>query len=736
MEDLVYIEEKWAYWCETTCTVWRVVAVFKSRVPVLKRERPAKSHPISIHKSKKKKCFICEFEASYVPCSAIKVWEFYNDRKKVTVYHKGMHTCHAIPLNQTDVGIEQQLEEDFKKHASLKPSEAASNTMVAALKDGNSSWEEIDKMAYTLADTRRIQDTKAKVKRSLELHGHSLDALCQFKKFCDQKDPYLVYKINDERQNGDLTYVFQCSRFQAQLALSMDSSKDGVLHGQYCYADATHKHCPGFKTITTWVYHPLLRKLVKLATMESMKEDTDAMIKFWSLFNEILQDITGDPQYVFNPTGWVLDEAGAQWNAVRIVFGEQSIPKVIGCEFHYKQSVGRKAAKLTEPDKSEFETLADALLQANTVSTFEKKRADINRFIKERPKERGFLSTWVSWWIDRKTHIFRAFKATMLTPRMNMAETGHSTWVKSGAIQLSLVDAARHDVGENIRLEKMVERFMEGSARPTGKGPSSTESERLERQRQIQRANEYGKEILAEEFEGDPYSPGSTCSLVDPTASHSPTKRGKPKRKQSIKNNPSNAKPFSKQLLHTIEVAKSEATEFDVKQKFAIATDHQKYHVMHGEKLYEVDICHTPSCSCPDNRTCHCKHVLWVLMFVFDVQEDSPILKEKKFSKDLLDSLFTRKQRPDSSQSGQSQPCAQDSSLSQPPPRHILQPAIQSLVPQMTQSYAGLQHPRFIRFFFSTLTVIVSILFFRLSSNQIRQQALVSYQYFVNSDFR
>ncbi|KAK3717698.1 hypothetical protein QZH41_001101 [Actinostola sp. cb2023] len=43
---------------------------------------------------------------------------------------------------------------------------------------------------------------------------------------------------------------------------------------------------------------------------------------------------------------------------------------------------------------------------------------------------------------------------------------------------------------------------------------------------------------------------------------------------------------------------------------------------------------------------------------------------------------------------------------------------------------------RFIRFFFSTLTVIVSILFFGLPSNQIRQQALVSYKCFVNSDFR
>lgn len=66
----------------------------------------------------------------------------------------------------------------------------------------------------------------------------------------------------------------------------------------------------------------------------------------------------------------------------------------------------------------------------------------------------------------------------MKTPRMNMAETGHSTWVKPGAVQLSLVDAVRHDVGENLHLEKTMERFLEGSLKPSGKGPNSREVDR------------------------------------------------------------------------------------------------------------------------------------------------------------------------------------------------------------------------------------------------------------------
>jgi len=44
---------------------------------------------------------------------------------------------------------------------------------------------------------------------------------------------------------------------------------------------------------------------------------------------------------------------------------------------------------------------------------------------------------------------------------MNLTETSHSTWAKPGACNLILVDAARHDVGENIWLEKRLEGFLE-----------------------------------------------------------------------------------------------------------------------------------------------------------------------------------------------------------------------------------------------------------------------------------
>lgn len=229
-----------------------------------------------------------------------------------------------------------------------------------------------------------------------------------------------------------------------------------------------------------------------------------------------------------------MDEAGAWWNGVKEVYGDEALKRAVSCEFHYKQSVCRQSNKVPVDEREKFEALGHAHLEANTVSMFEKRRAGLNRFLKQ-TKTAEAVKHWMTWWDAWKIHIFRAFKATANVPKMNLAETGHSTWAKAGACNLTLVDAARHNVGEAIKLEKMLERFLDGSIRPTGKGPSQTQIERNERASQLRRAREYGEEILGEDFQGDPYSPDQAYSLIEPSCSHSPSKRGpkKPKKRTS-----------------------------------------------------------------------------------------------------------------------------------------------------------------------------------------------------------
>lgn len=89
------------------------------------------------------------------------------------------------------------------------------------------------------------------------------------------------------------------------------------------------------------------------------------------------------------------------------------------------------------------------------------------------------------------------------------------------------MDAARHDVGENIRLEKLLQAFLDGSIRPTGKGPSITKRANTEYSAQMKRAKESGNEILRAEFNGDRYTVYETDCPIDPLGSHTPTKRGR-----------------------------------------------------------------------------------------------------------------------------------------------------------------------------------------------------------------
>lgn len=83
-------------------------------------------------------------------------------------------------------------------------------------------------------------------------------------------------------------------RTQANIALSMDRHGEGILNKEYCFMDVKHNRCAGFKTFSIHVYHPLLRRVITLATMECENETTDTLTQFWMLFNEVLQKVSGD----------------------------------------------------------------------------------------------------------------------------------------------------------------------------------------------------------------------------------------------------------------------------------------------------------------------------------------------------------------------------------------------------------------------------------------------------------
>jgi len=83
------------------------------------------------------------------------------------------------------------------------------------------------------------------------------------------------------------------------------------------FFDGKVKRCRNFVSLTASTYHPLLKRQIVLAVMESEHEDSKNIELFWNLFNDALKhSITENqanspnvPNVVFNPIGWCTDIA-------------------------------------------------------------------------------------------------------------------------------------------------------------------------------------------------------------------------------------------------------------------------------------------------------------------------------------------------------------------------------------------------------------------------------------------
>ena len=97
--------------------------------------------------------------------------------------------------------------------------------------------------------------------------------MAHFKQYCDVNDPLYIYKINDNTGNPDRTsFVFKLSTLKAKIAINMDRDKKHFLAQEFCFFDGKHKRTKGYVTLTASVYHPLLRRQIPLAAMESVSE--------------------------------------------------------------------------------------------------------------------------------------------------------------------------------------------------------------------------------------------------------------------------------------------------------------------------------------------------------------------------------------------------------------------------------------------------------------------------------
>ena len=483
---------------------------------------------------KANKCKACDVSADFIACSARRYTMVQG--KTLKVFHCGSHSCPVIARKE-DKPVED-VQDLLRKDPSLKPSQVQSALLVSTLRSGK-SWEEIDKQARQLVDRTWISNQKQAVRRDLNPLGENFEGLVTFKHHCDKKDTFYVYKINDSRGNPDSpTYVFKTSRTKLNIANNMNKDSDHFLNMEFYFFDGKKRRCRNYTTLTASVYHPLLKKQISLAIMETEAEDSQCITLFWTLFQEALGKATSTSN-AFNPSGWSTDMAGANLVGIKNVFGADALKRVKTCEFHFKQNRNKRARELDEESSQEFKDMCEALLVAQTVNGYTAAMGNLTKFINEKP-ERKHLETWLEWWNERREFIFNAFTVAD-GPKMNQAEVVHASWANRDRNNLSLLDVAYMDIRDNVLLEANLEAYKKGGT-SSGRGPSFAQRNY---RRELDQATRYGREI-------EELGAGNT---VDGTSGHRPPekikKKGKPKKSasssvSSSQSNPGRTKTTSK----------------------------------------------------------------------------------------------------------------------------------------------------------------------------------------------
>ena len=185
--------------------------------------------------------------------------------------------------------------------------------------------EEAEEAALLLSKTKTISNIRAShLKKLFSTERHSFPAVASAKQKLDPVDPFLIYKFNGDNSTGVPKYVYKSSWDMAMLALqlnTLDDENTSPLKEEFLYFDCMHNHCKDFKTFTLWTYCPVIQKVMRIATMEAEKEDAENITLFLSLFLETLQKVSKNPNLKYQPRGFLVDSAGANFHGIHAVFG-------------------------------------------------------------------------------------------------------------------------------------------------------------------------------------------------------------------------------------------------------------------------------------------------------------------------------------------------------------------------------------------------------------------------------
>ena len=123
-----------------------------------------------------------------------------------------------------------------------------------------------------------------------------------------------------------------------------------------------HNRVNGYKTLTLWMYHLGMQWVLNLGIMECVRENTEMISLFLQKFNKALADYKQDPNHAFNPYSIMCNENAANQLAIEKVYGNESLTRVVTCQWHFKQCALRQVLEVHVIERETFKEYVNQML--------------------------------------------------------------------------------------------------------------------------------------------------------------------------------------------------------------------------------------------------------------------------------------------------------------------------------------------------------------------------------------
>ena len=94
--------------------------------------------------------------------------------------------------------------------------------------------------------------------------------------------------------------------------------------------------------------------------------------------------------------------AGSNFAGLERLYGEEVMSKIMGCEFHCKESARKRGRKLGASEVT-FLELTTYLLESSTPEAYKAALITLQDFVDNMKAENIELTSWLTWWDERRT---------------------------------------------------------------------------------------------------------------------------------------------------------------------------------------------------------------------------------------------------------------------------------------------------------------------------------------------